>query len=106
MTTLTPAATAEAKTVQKGIAIGEYYSKHNKPTTDIRFKRLGDKCTIDVAKCTSKYVNYEWNNTYTKISQKNYKKYKVTFKSSNPKVVIVNSKGTVIAKAGGMLLLQ
>lgn len=68
--------------------------------SDPVYFKVGDKSTLKVYRYSWKYDN-GWESYPRKISQKNYKKYKVTFKSSNKKVATVSSKGVVTAKGGG-----
>ncbi|KSV60129.1 transglutaminase domain-containing protein [Acetivibrio ethanolgignens] len=109
-TTLTPVTSATAQAATKcpfkdytGISYEETYSSSNytDKSLSIYFK-VGEKGTLKVYKGSWKKNKYGvWSSYNTKISQKNYKKYKVTFKSSNKKVATVSSKGVVTAKGGG-----
>jgi hypothetical protein len=72
-------------------------SSYNDP--NINFEKEGEKATISVA-----FEKYTVGGGYVEdiyIAQKNYKKYKVTFKSSDTKVATVNSKGVVTIKKDG-----
>jgi hypothetical protein len=72
-------------------------SSYNDP--NINFEKEGEKATISVA-----FEKYTVGGGYVEdiyIAQKNYKKYSVTFKSSDTKVATVNSKGVVTIKNDG-----
>lgn len=99
VTTLAPATstTAQAATKKKFVAGNASFE-------------FGDVVLPDVGIVADEpytlWVGREWRDKigyvkHSKISQKNYKKYKVTFKSSNKKVATVSSKGVVTGKNGG-----
>jgi hypothetical protein len=72
-------------------------SSYNDP--NINFEKEGEKATISVA-----FEKYTVGGGYVEdiyIAQKNYKKYSVTFKSSDTKVATVNKKGVVTIKKDG-----
>lgn len=98
VTTIAPTTLAQAATKKKFVA-GEY---------DKKYDFVFDIISLHADETYTLWVGREWedkdqNLYYTKISQKNYKKYKVTFKSSNPKIAKVNSKGVVTGIKGGKL---
>ncbi|KSV60247.1 transglutaminase domain-containing protein [Acetivibrio ethanolgignens] len=99
-TTLTPvtsAATAQAATKKKFVAGDGSFEFGDVVMPDV---------CLDADEPYTLWVGREWRDKigyvkHSKISQKNYKKYKVTFKSSNKKVATVSSKGVVTGKNGG-----
>lgn len=99
-TTSTTAQAATKKTTTKKVFYAGSYDEKYDWVIDVISLKADETATI--------WVGHEWtdkknNYHYTKISQKNYKKYKVTFKSSNPKIAKVNSKGVVTGIKGGKL---